>query len=53
MREVAEHVAIGGIGPENLADVMASGIRRVAVSGAVVSSSDPAAAVRQMLTRLQ
>ena len=58
LREVAAEIrlpafAIGGIGPENLADVMASGIRRVAVSGAIVSAADPAAALRQMLARLE
>jgi thiamine-phosphate pyrophosphorylase len=58
IREVAAEIrlpsfAIGGIGVENLADVMANGIRRVAVSGAVVSATDPAAAVRQMIARLE
>jgi thiamine-phosphate pyrophosphorylase len=58
LREVAAEIrlpafAIGGIGPENLADVLATGITRVAVSGAIVASADPAAAVRKMLERLQ
>jgi len=44
--------AIGGIGRENLREVLAAGFSRVAVSGAVVSASDPPAAageLRQML----
>jgi thiamine-phosphate pyrophosphorylase len=57
-REVAIEIrlpafAIGGIGFENLAEVLATGIGRVAVSGAIVSSADPVAAARQMLDRLQ
>lgn len=44
--------AIGGIGRDNLREVLAAGFSRVAVSGAVVSAADPAAAVgdlRQIL----
>ena len=40
--------AIGGIGLENIRDVLATGTTRVAVSGAVVSSPNPAGAVRQI-----
>jgi len=40
--------AIGGIGPENLPEVLACGISRAAVSGAVLAAEDPAAAVRLM-----
>jgi thiamine-phosphate pyrophosphorylase len=52
LREVAAEIrlpsfAIGGIGIENLGGVLATGIRRVAVSGAITSALDPAAAVRQ------
>jgi thiamine-phosphate pyrophosphorylase len=58
LREVAAEIrlpafAIGGIGPENLTEVITSGIRRVAVSGAIVSAANPAAAARKMLERLQ
>ena len=57
LREVAAEIrlpafAIGGIGLENLADVLASGIRRVAVSGAIVASADPAAAAPAILKGL-
>lgn len=40
--------AIGGIGPDNVADVRAAGGRRVAVSGAVLTAEDPARAVTQL-----
>lgn len=57
LREVAAEVslptfAIGGIGPQNLAAVLATGIDRVAVSSAVVGAADPAAAVRGLLAQL-
>jgi thiamine-phosphate pyrophosphorylase len=46
LREVASEIrlptfAIGGITAENLASVMAAGIERVAVGGAVVNAADP------------
>ena len=41
--------AIGGITCENLPEVLAAGLSRVAVSGAITSSSDPAAEVRRFL----
>lgn len=44
--------AIGGITCANLAEVVEAGFTRVAVSGAVVAASDPAAAVRELLARL-
>jgi thiamine-phosphate pyrophosphorylase len=44
--------AIGGITAENLPQVLATGCTRIAVSGAVTGSSDPAASARQLLTRL-
>lgn len=40
--------AIGGIGPHNLADVLAGGGQRVAVSGAIRTAEDPGAVVAQM-----
>ncbi len=45
--------AIGGIDTENVQDVLATGIGRVAVSGAILSAADPAAAARCFLKRLQ
>jgi thiamine-phosphate pyrophosphorylase len=36
--------AIGGIGIENLSEVLATGIRRVAIGSSVASATDPAAA---------
>ncbi len=45
--------AIGGITQENLGEVLAAGARRVAVSGAVCNSADPAQAAREFLARLQ
>ena len=44
--------AIGGIGMENIDDVLAAGARRVAVSSAVCDAANPAAAARQLLERL-
>lgn len=57
-REVAAEIrlpafAIGGIGPDNLAEILATGIRRVAVSGAIVSAPDPADSARTMLQKLR
>jgi thiamine-phosphate pyrophosphorylase len=40
--------AIGGITPGNLPQVLATGITRAAVSGAIVSMPDPAAVVREL-----
>ncbi len=40
--------AIGGIGLENLPEVLATGIGRVAVSHAILACADPAAALRRM-----
>jgi thiamine-phosphate pyrophosphorylase len=58
LREVAAEVrlpafAIGGISIENLRDVLATGICRVAMSGAITSALDPAAAVRQIRASLR
>ncbi len=44
--------AIGGIGPENVAEVLQTGIRRIAVSGAVLDAPDPAAAARVLSKHL-
>lgn len=44
--------AIGGIALDNVGDVLRAGMQRVAVSGAVGSASDPAAAVREFRQRL-
>ena len=44
--------AIGGIGPENILEVIDSGISRVAVSSAVTGASDPAEAARHLMRML-
>ena len=44
--------AIGGITPENAGEVVAAGFSRIAVSGAVASAADPAAAARELLKLL-
>lgn len=46
-------LAIGGIGLQNLDEVLAAGIRGVAVSAAVHSAEDPAEAVRKFCERLE
>ena len=38
--------AIGGIGAQNVSQVLAAGFSRIAVSGAILASDDPAAAAR-------
>ena len=45
--------AIGGIGLENVDEVLATGIERVAVSGAVVSAESPEHAAQDLLDRLK
>jgi thiamine-phosphate pyrophosphorylase len=40
--------AIGGISAQNLSPVRAAGFTRIAVSGAILSSGDPAGAVREL-----
>jgi len=57
LRAVAEEIrlpafAIGGITRENLPRVLETGLRRVAVSGAITSAVDPGAAVRAFLAAL-
>lgn len=54
LREVAREIglpafAIGGIEARNIHDVFATGIRRVAVSGAVWRAADPATAARLLV----
>lgn len=41
-------VGIGGIGPSNAADVMASGVDGIAVVSAIMAASDPASAARDL-----
>jgi len=41
-------IAIGGIGPENLASVLATGVHGVAILGAICLADDPAAAVARL-----
>ena len=50
LREVAAEIslpmfAIGGINQQNLADVLATGVERVAVSNAIWQAADPASEV--------
>jgi len=57
LRQVAAEItrpvfAIGGITSQNVAEVLAAGIRRVAVSSAVVAADDPAAAARELQAAL-
>lgn len=57
LRQVAHEIrlpafAIGGINEENLDAVLATGMCRVAVSGAILQASDPALAARRLLARL-
>ncbi len=46
-------VAIAGIDLENVDEVMAAGIRAIAVSSAVIGADDPREAARQLKCRLQ
>ena len=46
------HVAIGGITPSNVDQVLHAGARAIAVCSAVTTSPDPAAACRQFKERL-
>ncbi len=45
--------AIGGITADNLAEVLAAGFTRIAVSGAVTAAPDPAAAAEGLLAHLR
>jgi len=44
--------AIGGITEENLPEVLATGVHRVAVGGAIANADDPATVAQQMLATL-
>jgi thiamine-phosphate pyrophosphorylase len=44
--------AIGGITPNNIGEVLAAGISRVAVGAAIIDAPDPAATARQFVQRL-
>jgi thiamine-phosphate pyrophosphorylase len=44
--------AIGGITSENVSQVISAGLRRVAVSGAIVATSNPTTATRDFLAKL-
>ncbi len=44
--------AIGGICSANLSQVLATGVRRIAVGAAITKSDDPAAAARRLLAQL-
>jgi thiamine-phosphate pyrophosphorylase len=57
LREVAGGIrlpafAIGGIGLENLEDVLRTGIMRVAVGAAIINAPDPAAVAREFIGKL-
>jgi thiamine-phosphate pyrophosphorylase len=57
LRDVAAEIrlpafAIGGIAVENVREVLATGICRVAVSSAILSAVDPGAAVREIRGRV-
>lgn len=49
---VLPHLAISGIAPGNVGELVRAGVRGVAVSSAVCSSEDPAGACRAILARL-
>ncbi len=58
LRQVAAEIslptfAIGGITEANLEQVLAAGMRRVAVSGGVMHSADPVAAARRLVLAVQ
>jgi len=46
------HVAIGGITPDNVEEVVAAGARRVAVCSVVTKAADPAEACRRLKERI-
>jgi thiamine-phosphate pyrophosphorylase len=57
LQQVAQEIslpafAIGGITLENVDQVLTSGVKRVAVSGAIINSNDPAGAVRALHEKL-
>jgi thiamine-phosphate pyrophosphorylase len=57
LKLVAEEIslpayAIGGIALENLDEVLVTGIKRVAVSGAIAKSKEPGEVARAFVSRL-
>ena len=57
IRQVAAEItlpwfAIGGIDAKNLATVLDAGASRIAVSGAILTATDPCAAAAELLTNL-
>ena len=57
LRSVAAEVrvpsfAIGGITPERIPEILATGVRRIAVSAAVTTAADPADTVARLLSAL-
>jgi thiamine-phosphate pyrophosphorylase len=57
LRQVAAEIrlpafAIGGITAENLAQVLVTGISRVAISGAVANAEEPTKVIRELLEKL-
>jgi thiamine-phosphate pyrophosphorylase len=57
LQEVAAEIslpafAIGGISGENVGEVLKTGIRRVAVGGAVTGAQEPGIAIRELQSRL-
>ncbi len=58
LREAAAEIrlptfAIGGIGVDNLPEVLSAGISRIAVGAAVTEARDPGVAVRELLVMLE
>lgn len=58
LKLIAENIripafAIGGITPENLDEVLATGIGRIAVGASVIDAMDPAFAARKFLSRMR
>lgn len=47
------HLAIGGIGPDNVGELVEAGCRGVAVSGAVCRSSDPRAVCERLVAAIK
>jgi thiamine-phosphate pyrophosphorylase len=57
LRDVSRQIkvpafAIGGVGRDNLDQVLDAGFRRIAVSGAVLNAEDPAAEIAALLEQL-
>jgi thiamine-phosphate pyrophosphorylase len=57
LRQVAAEIAlpafaIGGVTPENLPQVLATGIRRIAIGGAIAVAVDPSLVIKQILAQV-